>query len=176
MSSAPASSPDFDSLFRDYHRELGAFAYRKLRDREAASDLVQDAFLRYIAHARVSDESAETPRFFLWRIASNLILDIARRERRRGAAVALESVAPYDLVDPMPSAERFVSARQEYRVLRGALNQLPPKARAALLMNRVERRTHAEIARILGVSPSMVNKYIARAMSHCCARMAEAGF
>jgi len=176
MGSFSASSPDFDSLFREYHRELGAFAYRRLRDREAASDLVQDAFVRYIAHAREAEAAAETPRFFLWRIASNLILDIGRRERRRGQALALDAVAPHELADPAPSAERSLSAQQEYRVLRRALDELPKNARAALLMNRVERMTHAEIAARLGVSASMVNKYIARALAHCLVRMAEAGF
>jgi RNA polymerase sigma-70 factor (ECF subfamily) len=175
MSSLPAST-DFDSLFRQYHRDLGAFAYGRLRDREAASDLVQDAFMRYIAHEREIKVAPEAPRFFLWRIASNLILDIARRERRRGHAVALDDVSALEIADPAPSAERRLAARQEYRVLRRALSDLPHNHRAALLWNRVEGLTHAAIAAKLGVSPSMVNKYIMRALAHCAARMAEAGF
>lgn len=176
MGSVSTSSAELDSLFREYHRELAAFAYRKLHDREAASDLVQDAFVRYIAHVRQTEMAAESPRFFLWRIASNLLLDLARRERRRGQMVALDAVAPHELSDRAPSAERRLSARQEYRALRQALDELPAKARTALLLNRVERLTHAQIATRLGVSPSMVNKYISRALCHCLARLSEAGF
>lgn len=175
MSSLPAST-DFDSLFRHYHRDLGAFAYGRLRDREAASDLVQDTFVRYIAHTREAPVAPEAPRFFLWRIASNLILDLARRERRRGQAVALDDVAALAIADPQPSAEHRLAARQEYRVLKTALNDLPRNQRAALLWNRVEGLTHAEIAARLGVSPSMVNKYIMRALAHCAGRLAAAGF
>ena len=165
---------DIDSLFRQYHRDLGTFVYRRLRDREAASDLVQDAFVRYITHARDSDNVPEAPRFFLWRIASNLILDLGRRERRRGRAVSIEDAAPFELADPAPSPERYVVARDEYRILRRALDDLPRNVRAALLMNRVEQLTHAEIARRLGVSSSMVNKYLMRALRHCAACIAEA--
>ena len=174
MISSPASA-DMDALFRQYHRELGAFAYRRLRDREAASDLVQDAFVRYLAHAADAGNVPETPRFFLWRIASNLMLDFARRERRRGHAVCLDDVAD-SLADAAPSAERRLSARQEYLVLRSALGELPAKARVALLLNRVERLTHKDIAARLGVSPSMVSKYIMRALSHCAVRLEQAGF
>lgn len=173
---SPPGPIDFDSLFRQYQRDLGAFAYGRLHDREAASDLVQDTFVRYIAYAQSTKVAPEAPRYFLWRIASNLILDLMRRERRRGRSVALDDAAALAIADPQPSAERRLAARQEYRVLKRALNDLPQNQRAALLWNRVEALTHAEIATRLGVSPSMVNKYIMRALAHCAARLSEAGF
>ena len=150
-------------------------AYRRLRDHDAASDLVQDTFVRYIAHARQATIVPEAPRFFLWRIASNLILDLARRERRRGQTVPLDDAAALDLADARPSAEQQVAARQEFLILRKALSDLPKNQRAALLWNRVEGLTHAQIAARLGVSASMVNKYISRALAHCAVRLAAAG-
>jgi len=174
MSAQPAST-DIDGLFRRYRRELDAFAYGRLRDREAASDLVQDAFVRYIAHTQEARRAPEAPRFFLWRIASNLILDLGRRERRRGRSASLDDANAAAVADPAPSPERQVTAREEYRILVQALSELQPKQRMALVMNRVEQRTHAEIAARLKVSPSMVNKYIMRALTHCAARLMEAG-
>jgi RNA polymerase sigma factor (sigma-70 family) len=173
MTAQPAAT-DFDGLFRRYQRDLDAFAYGRLRDREAASDIVQDAFVRYIAHTRETARVPEAPRFFLWRIASNLILDLGRRERRRGRQTSLDE-ATFEIADPTPSIERQISARDEYRVLLRALGELQPNLRKALVMNRVEQMTHAEIAQRLGVSPSMVNKYIMRALMHCAARLADAG-
>lgn len=166
---------DFDNLFRRYHRDLGAFAYGRLRDSEAASDVVQDAFVRYIAHTRGARAVPEAPRFFLWRIVSNLILDLRRRERRWGRPSSLDEARVLDLADPAPSPERQVGAREEYRILVHALETLPAHVRAALVMNRVDQLTHAQIAAKLQVSPSMVNKYIMRALSHCAARMMQAG-
>ncbi len=85
-------SADIDKLFRQYHRELNRFAYKKLRDREAASDLVQDAFARLLSHLQTG-VVPESPRFFLWRIANNLLIDLLRRDRRRGASVPFEALA-----------------------------------------------------------------------------------
>lgn len=166
---------DFDNLFRQYHRDLGAFAYGRLRDPEAASDVVQDAFVRYIAHTRGAKAVPEAPRFFLWRIVSNLILDLRRRERRWGLPVTLEDAGALEIADPRACPERQAGAREELRILTRALDALPKHIRDALLLNRVEQLTHAEIARRLGVSPSMVNKYIMRALNHCATRMMEAG-
>lgn len=166
---------DVDSLFRQYHRDLGAFAYGRLRDRDVASDVVQDAFVRYIAHTQGAKAAPEAPRFVLWRIVSNLILDLRRRERRWGKPYTLEDAGAHELVDPAPSPEREVIAREELRILAQALNALPPHIRTALVMNRVQQLTHAQIAAHLNVSPSMVNKYIMRALSHCAVRMMQAG-
>lgn len=174
MVAQPAAT-DFDDLFRRYHRDLGAFAYGRLRDSEAASDVVQDAFLRYIAHTQGAKAAPETPRFFLWRIVSNLILDLRRRERRWGRPVTLEDAGALEMADPRACPERQVSAREELRILTRALDALPKNVRSALLMNRVEQLTHAQIAKKLNVSPSMVNKYIMRALSHCAAQLMQAG-
>jgi RNA polymerase sigma-70 factor (ECF subfamily) len=170
MTIQPAAT-DFDGLFRRYKRELDTFAYGRLRDREAASDVVQDAFVRYIAHTRQTREVPEAPRFFLWRIASNLILDFGRSERRRGRMASLDEVGAVEFADPAPSPERQVTAREEYRILVRALAELSANQRKALLLNRVEQMTHAQIATRLQVSPSMVNKYIMRALTHCAARL-----
>lgn len=167
-----ASPVDLDDLFRRYHRELGRFAFRRLGDSDAAADVVQDAFVRYIARTRDEREAAVTPRFFLWRIASNLLIDLARSNARRGPSVSLDDIVD-TVADPQPSAERRLAARQEYRRLRRALDELPEKPRAALLLNRVEGMTHAQVAARLGVSPSMVNKYIMRALTHCAAAMLD---
>lgn len=162
-------SADIDKLFRQYHRELNRFAYKKLRDREAASDLVQDAFARLLSHLQTG-VVPESPRFFLWRIANNLLIDLLRRDRRRGASVPFEALAD-ELVDTAPNAERHLIARQEFRIIKDTLDELAPKARAALLLNRVEGLSHAEIAIRLGISSSMVSKHVLNALRHCVGRL-----
>jgi RNA polymerase sigma-70 factor (ECF subfamily) len=173
MSSRPFTI-DFDNMFRQYHRDLGAFALRRLGDREAASDIVQDAFVRYIAYAD-KIEAPSQPRFLLWRIATNLITDFGRSQRRRGRHSSLDDPGVLELADPAPSPERQLAAREACRILASALDELPRNVQLALMMNRVEHRTHADIAGKLQVSPSMVNKYIIRALGHCAARLHDAG-
>lgn len=183
MSDAPAMTSastdiirgptDLDVLFRTYHQDLTRFARGKLRDREAAADLVQDTFLRYLANEAHGETrlAPASPRFFLWRIASNLIIDMVRRDRRRGQFASLDQFE-HELVCPAPAADRRLMARQEFEIIKQALDDLPPKARAALLLSRVEGLGHAEIAGRLGVSASMVTKYIMTALRHCVKRLA----
>lgn len=164
---------DLDGLFRRYHAELQTFAMRRLRDREAAADVVQDAFVRYLTAGTTLEQAPASPRFFLWRIVGNLTVDMARRARRRGFTTPLEDVVDH-VADPQPAADRCLAARQELLLLHRALAGLPSNCRAALLLNRLHGLTHAEIGVRLGVSASMVSKYIMSALRECALKLAPA--
>jgi RNA polymerase sigma factor (sigma-70 family) len=168
-------SQDLDSLFRLYHGELSRVAQRCLGDREAAADVVQDAFVRYatLSGRGASAAAIRSPRRFLWRVVANLIIDLRRGARRRGHHAPLDQVV-YTLADPKPSPERQLELNQELTILHAALNELPEKCRQALLLNRMEGLTHEAVARRLGVSSSMVSKYIMRGFRHCVARLVAA--
>lgn len=162
---------DIDQLFRLYHRELKQIAYRRLGDREMAADLAQDAFVRYVGLERERRTAAiENPRFFLIRMLRNLIIDLGRSSSRRGGTSALEDVQD-ELLDPRPSPERLLELRQQVRLLHDALSELPDNCRRALLLNRLDGLGHVAIAERLGVSLSMVSKYIMRALRHCILRL-----
>ena len=161
---------DLDTLFRRYQAELNTFALRRLRDREAAADVVQDAFVRYLAGGVTAAEERVSPRFFLWRIVGNLTIDIARRARRRGSDTSLDEIAER-FADPRPGAERCLEGRQQLALLHSALSELPARSRDALLLNRLHGLTHAQIGTRLGVSGSMVSKYIMTALRHCAVRL-----
>jgi len=164
-------SADLDTLFREHSVELRRFAYRELRDSDRAADLVQDTFLRYASQPTGSAAIAQ-PRFFLWRILRNLLIDLRRLERRRGAHLALEEFADY-LADPTPTIDRQLESRQQLARLRTALADLPENCRRALLLNRLDGLSHAEIAAQLSVSTSMVTKYIIQALRHCARRLQQ---
>ena len=165
---------DLDALFRLYSRELNSYAYRKLKDREAAADIVQDGFLRFMVWSRQRHHAVlpNGPRFFLWRIVGNLTIDLVRRNRILGTLAPLDDIAN-SVADPHPMPDRCLEARQQYLVLKAALDELPERHRAALLLNRIEGLTHAEIGARLGVSASMVSKYIMAVLEHCLDRLSN---
>ena len=80
---------------------------------------------------------------------------------------------PEDTPSTAPSAEDAIEAKQRVVRLEAAIKELSVKCRTALLLNRLEGETHASIARTLGVSESMVAKYIVRGLKHCRARLHE---
>jgi RNA polymerase sigma-70 factor (ECF subfamily) len=114
-------------------------------------DLTQETFVR--AYTRL-DTFQQGRSFLAWirRIATNLCIDHLRR--RREPAVSLDERAESGLEQANSDrssspAESMEMAEDSRRVL-AAVQQLPPKQRAVLIMRHVEGMTLAEIARALG--------------------------
>ncbi|MDV2984202.1 UNVERIFIED_CONTAM: RNA polymerase sigma factor [Methylobacteriaceae bacterium AG10] len=174
--SADDAERSLDQLLRRYYGELNALAFARLRNRDAAADLVQDAIVRFLASCRNGGHGqggVESPRYFLRAIVANLAIDVARQNRRRGPPVSLDDAL--HIADPAPLADRAVTARQEYALLRAALDDMPARWRQALLLNRIEGWSHARIGKHLGISSTMVGKDILAALRRCLAALARAG-
>lgn len=159
------------SSFQEHYDDLLRFLTRRLGDLERAADVAQDTYVRLAATADPGPDLRDA-RAFVFRVAGNLAIDTLRRDGR----LALFETAPEagdGVPDPTPSVEVLCLARERLGQLDAALAQLPAKARLALLYNRVDGLTHAEIARRLEVSESMVAKYIAQALRHCRDRLGQ---
>lgn len=155
--------------FQQHYRDLLRFLARRTGDAERAADIAQETYIRLNT---IASEAGwvQNHKAYIYRIAGNLAIDAVRRETRE--ARWLVSEAPDDLIaDPTPSPERVVIDRDRLRLLEEALEALPTKARLALLMFRVDGLSHRQIAERLGVSESMVAKYIAHALRHCRDRL-----
>lgn len=143
---------------------------RRARD-EDAEEVVQDAYLRLSAETLKSE--VRDPIAFLHVAAFNLLRDRARAAVVR-RAVAGEAADMEAIASDQPSAEDALIARQRLAILDAALNELPPKVRAALVLYKFDGLPQLRIAEELGLSVSMIEKHIRRALTHCQRRLAEA--
>jgi RNA polymerase sigma-70 factor (ECF subfamily) len=145
-----------EAAFDAHAGRLKAFALAAVRDDEAADDLVQETFLRYIAHVR-SGGAPDNIGGWLHRVCANLIIS---RGRRQTVAVKHKS----RLVDTAvgASAEDHVIRSDESSRLRAGLAELPRDARVALLMAAAGYST-GEIAEAIGRTPNATSTYICRA-------------
>ena len=101
-------------------------------------------------------------------MAVNAAIDHLRVEHRRVELLA----GVVDLFDaPDRSPEDEVLTEDRIGVVGLALDELPAKCREMLFLSRVQGLTHAEIAERMGVSKVLVEKYVARALLHCRARL-----
>ena len=147
--------------------DLGRFFSARLNSAAAAEDLLQDLYLKVCA-LKV-DEEIKNPSAYLYRLATNLMLDSLRYERRVQArddawyATRRVDVGGEDVVD-QPSAEDSVIARERLANLAKTIETLPPKVRRAFTLHKFEGLSHAETARAMGVSRSAVEKYIVSAL------------
>ncbi|MCC9626112.1 sigma-70 family RNA polymerase sigma factor [Thalassospira sp. MA62] len=163
---ARSSASILVASFQENYEQLLRFLTRKLNgDSESAADVVQDTYVR-LAGATEPEDAIDNPRAYVYRVAGNLAIDRMRRDNR--ISVHHEKDEQDQAIhDPTPGPEKIFLSREQIMLLDRALAELPEKPRAALLMFRVDGLSHAEIADRLGVSNSMVAKYIGRALKHC---------
>jgi len=169
---------DFDDLVRQYRRELHVHCYRMLGSFDEAEDHVQEVFLRaWRAWERF--EGRSSPRTWLYRVATNACLDTLRQNARRAAAkpggpgpsvAALPWVQPYpdSLLDEVaadqPGPEAAAVSRETISLaFLAALQLLPPRQRAVLILRDVAGCSAAEVAEMLDASVPAVNSALQRA-------------
>lgn len=149
------------------HRaKLESALIRRTGNREAAGDLVQEAFARLLAHgAPAQSRSLEEDTRLLYAIARNAAIDHGRTARRR--AELLEGMAPEQFPTEAPSPAGSLSARRAMAAMTAALESLPQRSQDVFLLRRVHGLSHAEIAQALDISISTVEKHLVRSMRHC---------
>jgi RNA polymerase sigma factor (sigma-70 family) len=165
---ATTNPPIEDDLVSVYLRQWNALRSRLSRrtgSREIAEEALQETWLKL---ARLSDEAAIHDRqAFILRVASNIAIDLLRREHRHSSRCVSDESLLDAVIDAYPDPEAVAIDRDNLRRLVEALAILPVKPRTALLMSRCDGLRHCDIAERLGVSESMVARYLAQALRHC---------
>jgi RNA polymerase sigma-70 factor (ECF subfamily) len=169
---------DFDDLVRRYRRELHVHCYRMLGSFDEAEDHVQEVFLR-AWRSREDFEGRSSPRTWLYRVATNACLDTLRRDARRAVPVpsgsgpsvtAMPWVQPYpdSLLDEVaagqPGPEAVAVSRETISLaFLAAIQLLPPRQRAVLILRDVVSWPAAGVAAMLDMSVPAVNSALQRA-------------
>jgi RNA polymerase sigma factor (sigma-70 family) len=132
-----------------------------------AADIVQDLYLRLPRIEATLTSEADARRYLL-KMAVNASINHLQIEGRRAELLAGVTTL-YQSAEPSP--EDTVLTADELRGVQTALEELPEKCREMLFLSRVEGFTHAEIAARMGVSQSLVEKYLVKTLLHCKARL-----
>ena len=174
---------NLDAEFNLRRRELTGYCYRMLGSGAEAEDAVQETMVR-AWKAADRFEGRSSVRTWLYRIASNVCIDMGRAPQRRARPMDLggpSTVATAQLV-PLPEST-FVQPIADGRVIEtsgdpaevaiardsirlafvAALQHLPPRQRAVLILCEVLKWRSAEVASLLDVSVASVNSALQRA-------------
>ena len=165
----------FEALAQRHRRELHVHCYRMLASFEEAEDAVQEVFLRAWRGRDTLDDDSML-RAWLYRIATNVCIDLIRSRSRRVADLRsfaevpwlqpypdrlLDEIAP---ADDQPDAVVIERETIELAFL-AALQVLPPRQRAALILRDVLGRPAVETAALLDTSVAAANSALQRARS-----------
>ena len=162
----------FELLLQRFRTPLVNFLFRMVRNREQAEDLAQEVFLRVY---RAREEYVPSAKFTTWlfRIATNLALNSVRDNRRRKLELSLDEPLasadgegdekPLDVPEPSPNIEQHLVEDARRKMIRHAIDKLPEKQRAAVLLHKYQELDYAEIAKILACSESALKSLLFRA-------------
>ena len=146
-----------EQLFAKHHGEIYAYLVRMLRDGELAADLTQDAFVKAYKNYDTL-EKPENARAWLYQIAHRVALDELRRRK-------IVRFLPWtgESRGASPSAEHLAMELRLSGDLQRALNRIPERQRAALLLAELHDLTGLELAAALGVSHVAARALLTRA-------------
>lgn len=155
-------------LLLAHYEELASFLTRRFGSPATTRDTLHDTYLRL---QRIQTVPAlDNPRAYLFRVASNIALDRVRVAQRDEQRLLSEDFAA-DKASEAPPADVTMDRQERLHLLAQAIAELPPRRREAFLLHKIDGLTHAQVAARLGMSRSMVEKHIMKAMAHCRDRL-----
>ena len=162
----------FELLLQRYRTPLVNFLYRMVRAREEAEDLAQEVFLRVY---RARKDYVPSAKFTTWlfRIATNLALNSVRDNRHQRMEISLDAPVtvdaedgdekPLDIAEKNPNIEQYLVEEARKKMIRHAIDKLPEKQRAAVLLHKYQELDYGDIAKILECSESALKSLLFRA-------------
>ena len=147
----------FGQLVDEYKDKIYNYVARMLNDPYEAEDVTQEAFLRaYRSLPRF--RGASSFHTWLYRIASNLAIDVVRKRKRQEPTFSLDEPLESDdgeyereLPDETGGPEDRTSTRETRVAVRRAIMDLPEKLRDVMILYELQGETYEDIADILGV-------------------------
>jgi RNA polymerase sigma factor (sigma-70 family) len=168
--SAPSEEPRaavVERLFREHNEALIRFLRGRVGSRNEALEVAQEAYVRLLSLDQPG--AVSYLRAFLFKTAANIAIDRRRRhlsyDRVTGGGQLFTEFAENR------TPERQVAAEQTLRRLGSLIESMPAKCRASFVMSQIHGLDANTIASQLGITDSMVRKYVVRALLQCRAQM-----
>ena len=158
----------FVELSKRHSNKILRRAYRIVRNRQDAEDVLQESLMRAFLHLKDFEERSS---FSSWltRIAISFAL-MGLRKKRGHVEISMEFINDYHEVayrrepkDPAESPEGHCSRREREALLEVAIRQLPPTLRQVVQLNLIDGRSGQELAQTLGISVPAAKSRLARA-------------
>lgn len=172
----------FEALVNRYKDKIYVYVNRMIHDSVEAEDITQDTFLRAY-QSLVNFRGASSFQTWLYRIASNLVIDAVRRRKRRDDGnISLdapvdtdEGEVGRDLPDERRGPEELAAGAAVQEEVRNAISQISPKLQPVLVMYDLQGMSYQEIADVMGCPLGTVKSRLFNARAQLKEMLEERG-
>lgn len=146
----------FGEIYKLFMKRIYRFIYYMVYDKELASDLTQNTFLKTWRSINSFSESKGTFEAFLYTIARNVVIDYQRKKK----TVSLEVTG--DIFPTNENLEESIVLKEEQRIIHKALLGLEDIERHIVMLRYFEELSFAEIAKVIGKNEGAIRVRIHR--------------
>jgi RNA polymerase sigma factor (sigma-70 family) len=164
---ADARAALIERLFREHNEALVRFLRGRVGSHNEALEVAQEAYVRLLSLDQPG--AVSYLRAFLFKTAANIAIDRRRRDQSYDRATSGGQLFTEFAENRTP--ERQVAGQETLRRLGSLIESMPAKCRAAFVMSQIHGLDAATIATRLGITDSMVRKYVVRALLRCREQM-----
>ena len=141
-----------------YYNELVYYVQKMIGDKDKASDIIQETYIKTLEKSK--NLEIENTRAFLYRVAKNIVIDKIRKNKKITNIDYAESV----FVSPInEQPDEIVIANDDYENLIKLVDALPLRCKEAFVLHNIEGYSRKEIAIMMEITVSAVEKLIIRA-------------
>ncbi|CAG7857877.1 hypothetical protein MCAMS1_02863 [biofilm metagenome] len=154
---------DLSAVYLTCHKDLIGYLSHLLNCRDTAEDIAHESFMA-LAHS-AQQTIINQPRGYLFRTAGNLAVDYLRHNQ--AVARHVENEFTWREEPQQASPEQEVSRDERSALVKQAIAEMPPRTRDVFILHKLHNYSYREIATLLNISESGVEKHISKGLKHC---------
>lgn len=154
----------FSREIKPHEGELRGYLYPRVNQHSDVDDIVQESFRRIVEVKR--SQPIPSPKGLLFTIAKNLLKDFFRKKSNSRTSFVAE-MEDLSVIDNETTPNDVASIQDEIKVLREAIQSLPPKCKKILILRKMENLSQKAIAERLNVSVHTVETQLTRGLKKC---------
>jgi RNA polymerase sigma factor (sigma-70 family) len=160
-----------NQIFR-HRADLQRYLQQFTSGAEDIEDLIQETYVR--VYSLPDYQALDSPKAYLFTIARNLAVERVRRVTNH-ATDSVADVEALNVFSEESAADVQLDAQRRFESFCTAVDSLPPMCRRAFVLRKVYKLSHSEIAEVLGVSPSTIEKHVGKGLRRCRDYLRERG-
>ena len=156
---------EYEEIYNEYKPILEKSLIRDGCLPHEAEDIVHEAFFKLI-----NLDGNKKPSFaksYLFTISKNILVDRKRRTNKSPVRSIEDESKASNYSCQRASPEEELSAKQQLKLMNESLEELPEKCRTSFMLYKVAEWEYSAISSYMGVSESMIRKYVLKALRHC---------